>query len=86
MQKYMCNVCGKLHSLFNDAALCHPDVVEVDDNNLPTRAAELQRAPVQTEQTGSYTVCTICGKKNGEHDQSIHVAYERSLSKRSVGW
>ena len=33
MQMYMCNVCGMLHSLFNDAALCHPDVItkEVED-------------------------------------------------------
>jgi len=40
MQKYMCNVCGKLHSLFNDAALCHPDVITKEVEDLPARVAE----------------------------------------------
>jgi len=49
MQKFMCNVCGKLHGLFNEAALCHPDVVVKEFPDLPDRAAELLRAPVQSE-------------------------------------
>ena len=42
MQKYMCNVCGKLHDLFNDAALCHPDVVIKEFPDLPVRDAQLR--------------------------------------------
>lgn len=29
--KYMCNVCGKVHVNFISAAVCHPDVVELDE-------------------------------------------------------
>lgn len=51
----------------------------------PTRAGEQRNAPVHAEQTGSDSVCTICGKRDGKHDESVHVAYNRSLSNRSAG-
>jgi len=47
MLKYMCNVCGYMHLTMHEAALCHPDVVVKEFPDLPDRAAELQRAPVQ---------------------------------------
>lgn len=31
MPKYQCNVCAKIYTLFNDAALCHPDVNIIRD-------------------------------------------------------
>jgi hypothetical protein len=53
MQKFMCNVCGKLHGIFNDAALCHPDVVIKEFPDLPDRDAEQRDEAVAPKQSGA---------------------------------
>ena len=85
-----CKICGKNPCYERNGrvfALCASCIWKALQEllDLPDPRSPTLRAVVQSEQTESYTVCTICGKKDGEHDQSIHVAYERSLSNRSDG-
>lgn len=53
---WMCNACGKLHTLRMDAAMCHPDVVNIDDDKLDGCAAE-QRNEAVAEAQNAACVC-----------------------------
>lgn len=63
---WKCNVCGDPFTSRIDAALCHPDVVEVDDGVSQTRAAEQRNEAAATAQK-----CPNCnGEGKGMKDES----------------
>ena len=55
---WKCNVCGHLFISRIDAAICHPDVVEVDDDYSPSRSAEQRNEAVNAGQ-----ICPVCDGK-----------------------
>ena len=66
MQKFKCNVCGRVYELKIDAVYCHPDITQVWEGDSPDRAAEHRNEAVAVGQS-----CPSCDG-SGYYQHNIH--------------
>lgn len=65
----MCNACGAIYELWSEAIECHPDVVDVSEEQYAEyKAAQQQRVPDECHVCGAKfpalsNYCVVCGTR-----------------------